>query len=222
MSANRRPSRRDGLEPQVDAPAPSIEALLREIRACAVCAADLPAGPRPIVQFSGAARLVIIGQAPGARVHASGVPWDDASGARLREWTGLTSEVFYDPARVALVPMGFCYPGAGASGDRPPRPECAPLWHRRIFARLPADRLTLLVGAYAQRAYLAPRGRSLTQTVRALNAHPAGFFPLPHPSWRSGGWMKRNPWFEREVVPLLQARVGSAIAAAGIAANADG
>jgi uracil-DNA glycosylase len=200
----------------------TTEALLGEIRACTVCAAALPAGPRPIVQFSAASRLVVIGQAPGARVHASGVPWDDASGARLREWTGLSSEIFYDPARVALVPMGFCYPGAGATGDKPPRPECAPLWHRRILARLPAERLTLLVGAYAQRAYLGPRGSSLTETVRGFDAQRPGFFPLPHPSWRSGGWMKRNPWFERDVVPPLRARVRAAVEAAGIAADPGG
>jgi uracil-DNA glycosylase len=118
--------------------------------------------------------------------------------------------------------MGFCYPGAGASGDKPPRPECAPLWHRRILARLPAERLTLLVGAYAQRAYLGPGGLSLTETVRGLDAQRPGFFPLPHPSWRSGGWMRRNPWFERDVVPQLQARVRAAVDPAGIAADPGG
>ena len=168
--------------------------LLSEIRACTVCAAHLPAGPRPIVQFSGTSRLVIIGQAPGTRVHESGVPWDDASGERLREWTGLTPEQFYDPTLVGLVPMGFCYPGTGASGDLPPRPECAPLWHARVLAALPADRLTILVGSYAQARYLpGTRRQSLTDRVRDVRAHLPTFLPLPHPSWRSTGWMTKNP-----------------------------
>jgi uracil-DNA glycosylase len=223
MNSNRRPPGRDGPEPQFGARAPSVDALLREIRACTVCAADLPAGPRPIVQFSDTARLVIIGQAPGARVHASGIGWDDASGARLRDWTGLAPGIFYDPARVALIPMGLCYPGARAGGDLPPRPECAPLWHARIMARLPANRLTLLVGGYAQRAYLAGRAtRSLTQTVRGFGAHGPGYFPLPHPSWRSAIWMRGNPWFERDVLPLLRARVGEAVGATGVADDPAG
>lgn len=152
------------------------------------------------------ARLLIIGQAPGVRVHASGVPWDDASGDRLREWTGLDSATFYDAARVALMPMGFCYPGTGASGDLPPRPECAPLWHDRLLALLPADRLTLLVGSYAQARYL-PGKASMIDRVRGVVPSPSGTIPLPHPSWRSTGWMTRNPWFEAEVLPALRAAV---------------
>ena len=179
-----------------------VATLLGDIRACTVCAAHLPAGPRPIVQFSATSRIVIIGQAPGTRVHESGIPWDDASGDRLREWTGLTPAEFYDPARVALVPMGFCYPGTGASGDLPPRAECAPLWHDRVLALLPADTLTLLVGSFAQERYLARAKRqSLTERVRDWRRHGPKFFPLPHPSWRSTGWMKRNAWFEIEVLP---------------------
>lgn len=184
--------------------------LIDEIRACTHCAADLPAGPRPIVQFGATARIVIIGQAPGTRVHESGVPWDDASGERLREWTGLTLDIFYDAGRVALVPMGFCYPGTGPTGDLPPRPECAPLWHERVLATLPTDRLTLLVGSYAQERYLpAARRQSLTQRVKAFASFGPGLFPLPHPSWRSTGWMKKNPWFEADVLPALMAQVGA-------------
>ncbi len=184
------------------------KALIEEIRLCTVCTPHLSAGPRPIVQFSTTARLLIVGQAPGLRVHESGIPWNDASGDRLREWTGLTKSDFYDPARVALMPMGFCYPGTGSSGDLPPRPECAPLWHDRVLALLPADRLTLLVGTYAQARYLdRPKRQSLTETVRSFAMFGEAVFPLPHPSWRSSGWMQRNPWFETDVLPILRERV---------------
>jgi uracil-DNA glycosylase len=183
-------------------------ALIDEIRACTLCTSHLSAGPRPIVQFSATSRILIIGQAPGIRVHASGVPWDDPSGDRLREWTGLSAEDFYDPTKVALMPMGFCYPGTGASGDLPPRPECAPLWHERVLTLLPANRLTLLVGSYAQARYLsAPKRQSLTDSVRAFETFGEAIFPLPHPSWRSSGWMQRNPWFEAEVLPTLRKQV---------------
>jgi uracil-DNA glycosylase len=182
--------------------------LLASIRACNVCASHLPAGPRPVVQFSDTARLVIIGQAPGARVHTSGIPWDDASGARLRDWTGLAEASFYDPAKVALIGMGFCYPGTGASGDLPPRRECAPLWHQRLLSRLPSERLTLLVGGYAQQYYLKlDKRRTLTEIVRDFARHEPAIFPLPHPSWRSAIWMRRNPWFEIDVVPALRSRI---------------
>jgi len=186
--------------------------LLADIRACRVCADRLAAGPRPIVQFSGTSRIVIIGQAPGSKVHASGVPWADDSGDRLRHWTGLTEAEFYDPAKVALVPMGFCYPGKGKSGDLPPRPECAPLWHRRIMDLLPPGRLTLLVGTYAQKHYLpAAKRQTMTELVRAFDAQPEGFFPLPHPAWRSMIWMRRNPWYAAEVLPALQSKVRAAL-----------
>ena len=189
-----------------------MDSLLSEIRACTVCAPFLAAGPRPIVQFSATSRIVIIGQAPGTRVHESGVPWDDASGERLREWTGLAPTDFYDPAKVALVPMGFCYPGTGASGDLPPRPECAPLWHDRVLAILPDDRLTLLVGSYAQERYLPEARRvSLTERVRRFANVGPRFFPLPHPSWRSTGWMKKAPWFEADVLPELKRLVACTI-----------
>jgi uracil-DNA glycosylase len=193
-----------------DRPDPS---LLSDIRQCRICAASLALGPRPIVQFSASSRILIIGQAPGARVHASGIAWDDASGERLRDWTGLCPDRFYDAAQVALVPMGFCYPGTGSSGDLPPRAECAPLWHERILAILPANRLTLLVGTYAQQHYLKPPKRqNLTETVRNFRTYGPNIFPLPHPSWRSRGWMKQNPWFEEEVVSNLQQKVRAFLA----------
>ncbi len=189
----------------------SASALGAEIAGCTHCAAHLPHGPRPVVQIGAGARLLIIGQAPGARVHESGVPWDDDSGDRLREWTGLGRADFYAADKVALMPMGFCYPGKGANADLPPRPECAPLWHARVRAALPAVRLTLLVGIHAQDHYLADR-RTLTERVRDWASAGPARFPLPHPSWRSTGWMKRNPWFEAEVLPALRAAIGAALA----------
>lgn len=192
----------------------AFDTLLQTIRSCTVCAAHLPLGPRPIVQAAAGAAILIIGQAPGTAVHASGIPWDDPSGDRLREWTGLGRAEFYDPQRVALMPMGFCYPGkiAGA-GDAPPRPECAPLWHAPLRAQLGAVRLTLLVGQYAQGAYAADRKGTLTERVRAAADGPPDQLALPHPSWRSTGWMRRNPWFEADVLPVLRARVQAALAA---------
>ena len=188
------------------------DSLLMEVRSCRVCERQLTAGPRPIVQFSRSARIVIIGQAPGARVHASGIPWQDDSGNRLREWTGLGEAMFYDPKMVALMPMGFCYPGTGKSGDLPPRPECAPLWHDRILSTLTAKRLTVLVGSYAQARYLnVPKRQTLAETVRNFNNHLPDFFPLPHPSWRSSVWMKKNPWFSRRVLPILRAEIAEVL-----------
>lgn len=185
-----------------------MTALHKEIAACTLCADHLPHGPRPVVQFSGTAKLLIIGQAPGSKVHASGVPWDDDSGNRLRQWTGLSKDEFYDPARVSLVPMGFCYPGKASGGDAPPRPECAPNWHARVLAQLPEERLTLLVGSYAQAHYLpAARKMSLTERVRRYEDWLPSTFPLPHPAWRSRIWMKANPWFEADVLPVLQYEV---------------
>lgn len=160
-----------------------VVALRAEIAACTRCAPHLPAGPRPVVQFSNTARILIIGQAPGTRVHTSGIPWDDPSGERLRQWTGIAASDFYDAAKVALMPMGFCYPGKGKSGDLPPRPECAPLWHDAVLAQLPADHLTLLVGSYAQAYYLPATPRQLlADKVQAFASFLPAFFPLPHPS----------------------------------------
>jgi uracil-DNA glycosylase len=187
----------------------SLKRLLRDVRACQMCLAALPLGPRPVLQVAGSARLLIIGQAPGSKVHQSGVPWDDASGDRLRDWLKVDRSVFYDAARVAIVPMGFCYPGAGDSGgDKPPRPECAPLWHERLLGFLPDVRLTLLIGQYAQRHYLASgRKATMTETVRAFSEYGPRFFPLPHPSWRSVIWMRNHPWFEEAVIPELRKAV---------------
>lgn len=192
----------------------ALGALLARIRACTVCAEHLPLGPRPIVQAGTAAKILIIGQAPGTAVHASGIPWDDPSGDRLREWTGLDRATFYDPDKVAQMPMGFCYPGkvpakgSGSGGDAPPRRECAPLWHAPLRAELTAVTLTLLVGQNAQAAYAPGPRATLTERVRAARTSP---FALPHPSWRSTIWMRRNPWFEADVLPLLRARVREAL-----------
>ncbi len=194
----------------------ALDALLDEVRQCRVCAADLPLGPRPVLRASTSARLLIIGQAPGTKVHESGVPWNDPSGDRLRVWMAVDRDVFYDEARVAIIPMGLCYPGREENGgDKPPRPECAPLWHARLLAELPALELTLLVGAYAQRHYLRQRaGQTVTATVAAWRDCLPRYFPLPHPSWRTRAWARRNPWFETEVVPELRRRVEGLVAAA--------
>lgn len=186
--------------------------LLEEIEQCRVCEKMLPAGCRPIVAFSPAARLMIIGQAPGSKVHASGIPWDDASGQRLREWLGLEKAQFYDPTLVGIVPMGFCYPGRGKSGDLPPRPECAPLWHDRIWAHCSEVKLTLLIGQYAQKHYLgAQRQRNLTETVRNFQEYLPTHFPLPHPSPRNAIWLRKNPWFGEQLLPHLKKAVRSAL-----------
>ena len=193
-------------------PGDAFESVLADVRACRACAGALPHAPRPVLQASPSARVLIIGQAPGSKVHASGVPWDDDSGDRLRDWTGLPREAFYDPARVAIVPMGFCYPGKGRSGDLPPRKECAPLWHERLLAGMPEVRLTLLVGQYAHKAYLPRELRgSLTEAVRRYAEAPDGVIPLPHPAWRSHLWMQRHPWFEAQVLPVLRRKVQEAL-----------
>jgi len=186
-----------------------LAALIEEARACRVCAAHLPHGPRPVLRAAASARLLIVGQAPGSKVHATGIPWNDPSGDRLRDWLALDRETFYDEGRIAIVPMGFCYPGRDArGGDLPPRPECAPLWHPPLRATLTGVELTLLVGQYAQAHYLGRRRQSsLTETVRAWADYGPAFLPLPHPSWRNTGWLKKNPWFEADLLPELRARV---------------
>lgn len=186
-----------------------LETLLRDVRACRLCEAELPLGPNPVVHLSGSARLLIIGQAPGTRVHDTGIPWNDPSGDRLREWLQMDRETFYDSSRVAIMPMGFCYPGKGKSGDLPPRPECAPQWHQRLLQAMPEISLTLLVGDYAQRYYLGREAARLTLTERVKrwqNYQPA-YFPLVHPSPRNRLWLSRNPWFETEVIPALRHRL---------------
>jgi uracil-DNA glycosylase len=187
----------------------TLTRLLREIRACQVCEADLPFGARPVLSLASTAQLLIISQAPGSKVHQTGIAWNDASGDRLRDWIGLDRSVFYDEKRVAILPMGFCYPGAGENGgDKPPRPECAPLWHERLLNHLPDRQLTLLVGQYAQRHYLGSgRKGSMTEAVKAFSEYGPQFFPLPHPSWRSLIWMRKNPWFEQVVIPELRKAV---------------
>ncbi|MDJ0839891.1 MAG: uracil-DNA glycosylase family protein [Acidobacteriota bacterium] len=182
--------------------------LLREVRQCRHCEAHLPLGPRPVIQVHPDAKILIIGQAPGTRVHASGVPWDDPSGNRLRAWMGLDKAEFYDETLVGILPMGFCYPGKGTSGDLPPRPECAPLWHPRLLAMMSKVRLTLLIGRYAQARYLGPeRKANLTQTVRAWADFLPTRLPLPHPSPRNARWQAKNPWFDKEVIPALREAV---------------
>lgn len=181
--------------------------LLAEIRACRHCEDHLPLGPNPVVRASESARMVIVGQAPGTRVHATGIPWNDPSGDRLRDWLAMDREAFYDEARLAIVPMGLCYPGRGKFGDLPPRPECAPLWHERLFEQMPHIELVLLVGSYAQNHYLGRSRDTLAQRVQDWQSVGPRFFPLPHPSPRNTLWLRRNPWFEAEVVPALRERV---------------
>ena len=190
-----------------------LDALLARVRACTICADHLGHAPRPVLRMSAEARLLIIGQAPGTRVHETGVPWNDPSGERLRAWMEMEPDVFYDEARVAIMPMGFCYPGRDASGgDKPPRPECAPAWHEDLLAHLPGIRLTLLVGAYAQARYLkGQKKKTMTETVRSWRHYGPEFLPLPHPSWRNTGWLKRNPWFETDVIPDLRTRLARAL-----------
>ena len=179
-------------------------ALLKEVHACRVCDAHLPFGPRPVLRAAITARLLIVGQAPGRRVHETGIPWNDPSGDRLRDWLQLGRERFYDKRDIAIIPTAFCYPGSGPGGDLPPRPECAPLWHPRLLAHLPKLRLVLLVGSYAHAYYLGNRRKStLTGTVLAWREY-LPYFPLPHPSPRNQMWFKRNPWFASEVVPFLR------------------
>lgn len=191
----------------------SLEPLLAEIRACRLCAAYLPDGPRPVVQASTSSRLLIVGQAPGRKVHASGIPFDDVSGNRLRSWLAIDRTTFYDAERVAIVGMGFCFPGSGRGGDLPPRPECAPTWHPRLLPRLKHVQLTLAIGQYAQTGVLGERrGRSLTDTMQAWRTHLAhGVLPLPHPSPRNQAWLKRNPWFEQELLPVLRREVAQVL-----------
>lgn len=189
--------------------------LLTEVRACRVCEAHLPLGPRPVLRADGRARILIVGQAPGTRVYATGIPWNDPSGDRLRDWLAVDRDTFYDESRIAIIPTGFCYPGRGRSGDLPPRPECAPLWHPRLRALLPEIRLTLLVGQYAQGYYLGARRKdTLTETVHAWRQYLPEFLPTPHPSPRNTRWLRVNPWFEAEVLPELRQRVRRLLAAA--------
>lgn len=186
--------------------------LLTDIRACRLCEAHLPLGPNPILRMSETARILIVGQAPGTRVHETGVPWNDASGERLRAWLDIDRDTFYDESRIAIVPMGLCYPGRGRSGDLPPRRECMPTWFPQLAPFLRQVRLTLLIGRYAQVYHLgADCGINLTETVRDFRRHLPRRFPLPHPSPRNQMWLKRHPWFEADVVPALRKEVTRAL-----------
>jgi len=187
----------------------NFDKLLTDIRACRECAASLPHGPRPVLQAHPDARLLIVSQAPGRRVHASGIPFDDKSGEKLRDWLGIDEPAFHDERQVAIVPMGFCYPGKGASGDLPPRRECAPRWHPLLMPQLRKIELTLAIGGYAIDALLGTRKRgTLTETVRAWREYlDTGIVPLPHPSPRNTAWFVHNPWFGREAIPALRERV---------------
>lgn len=185
-----------------------MEKLLTEIRACTYCVPHLALGPRPVLVAHPESKILIIGQAPGTKVHQSGIPWDDPSGVQLRKWMGIDSKQFYNKKQIAIVPMGFCYPGKGKTGDLPPRVECAPLWHQVVLEAMPQIELTLLIGQYAQKYYLAQdKKRNLTETVRAFENYWSHFLPLPHPSPRNRFWLSRNPWFETDVIPVLQKRI---------------
>ena len=191
----------------------SLDALLVAVRDCRVCEAHLPLGPRPVLQAAASARILVVGQAPGLRVHVTGIPWNDASGDRLRAWMGIDRATFHDASRIAIVPIGYCYPGRGAGGDLPPRRECAKLWLEHLLGRMPRIELTLLIGSHAQRHFLGgERKRSLAHTAAAWREYAPQFIPLPHPSPRNQPWFKRHPWFERDVLPSLRARVQALVA----------
>ncbi|NGM65997.1 uracil-DNA glycosylase family protein [Sphingobacterium sp. SGR-19] len=188
------------------------EALYREIRCCTICEPKLPAGTNPVLTIDDRSKVLIVGQAPGMKVHLSGIPWDDQSGKELRNWLGVREEVFYNPENFAIIPMGFCYPGKSKSGDLPPRAECAPMWHERVLAKLQNIKLTLLVGQYAQSYYLrGQKYKTLTETVRNYRDYLPTYFPLPHPSPRNFIWMTKNQWFKEKTVPVLQGLVSDAL-----------
>ena len=184
----------------------TLTGLLNEIRSCSICAETLPLGPRPVLQADARARILIAGQAPGRRVHESGVPFQDPSGVRLREWMGVSEAEFYDPSKIAIVPMGFCFPGSGKSGDKPPRKECAPAWREAVLEGLADVRLTIVLGAYAQRYHL-PSASSVTDAVLRWRDWSPDIVPLPHPSPRNQAWFKRHPWFVEDVLPEVRERV---------------
>lgn len=182
-----------------------LPALLQQVRNCQLCAAHLPLGPKPILRAHTAARLLIVGQAPGIQVHKTGIPWNDPSGERLRSWLALDCDTFYDESKIAIIPMGYCYPGTGPSGDYPPRKECAQHWLSQLLSSLPNIQLTLLIGCYAQRHYLMGRIKSnLTHTVQAFKEYLPYYLPLPHPSPRNNLWFRRNTWFQQQVIPTLR------------------
>ena len=189
-----------------------MQTLLQHIKDCTICEAHLPLGARPVVTAHKESKIIIIGQAPGIKVHNSGIPWDDASGKQLRKWLDVTNETFYDTKNFAIIPMGFCYPGKGKSGDLPPRPECAPQWHQKLLKHMPNVELVLLIGMYAQKYYLKKDAkRTLTETVANFNAYLPNYMPLPHPSPRNRFWFSKNPWFETDVLPILKQKVAEIV-----------
>lgn len=188
-----------------------LSGLLTEIRGCTICAGSLPLGPRPVLQINASARILIAAQAPGRVVHEKGTPFDDLSGDRLRAWMGISREIFYDSSRIAILPMGFCFPGTGASGDLPPRPECAIAWRAPLMAVLEKLELTLVIGRYAQAYHLPRAGVSVTEVVAGWRQHWPEIVPMPHPSPRNNRWLKENPWFETEMLPRLRARVATVL-----------
>lgn len=192
----------------------AVQQLLAEVRACRLCAAHLPLGPRPVLQLDPRARILVASQAPGRKAHATGLPFNDASGVRLREWMGLSQAQFYDPSRVAILPMGLCFPGTGPAGDLPPRPECAAHWRDRLLAQLPQLQLTLVIGRHALAWHLPAGPRSVTEVVQDWRAHWPHRLPLPHPSPRNNRWLLRNPWFAQELLPALRQRVSAVLSAA--------
>lgn len=182
--------------------------LIKQIKKCKLCSSMLPHSPRPVVSFSDNSKIIIIGQAPGIKVHNSGIPWDDASGDRLRDWLSVSKEKFYDTNIFGIVPMGFCYPGKGKSGDLPPRPECATMWMDKVFSVIKKPKLTLLIGQYAQNYFLTENHhQTLTETVKDWKKFMPRFLPLPHPSPRNNIWLKKNQWFEKKLVPKLQKEI---------------
>lgn len=189
----------------------TLAAVIREVRACELCSAHLPLGPRPVLQCHSAARILIAGQAPGQKVHESGVPFQDASGDRLRSWLGVSKEDFYDDRKFAILPMGFCFPGSGSSGDLPPRSECAPAWRRELLGQMSKLRVTLVIGQYAQDYHVPGAGSSVTEVVRSWRNHWPGVVPLPHPSPRNNPWLIKNPWFEVDLLPALRTRIAQVL-----------
>lgn len=196
---------------------PALASLLAEVRACTLCAGHLPLGPRPVVQVHHSASILIASQAPGKKVHETGLPFNDVSGDRLRRWMGISRDVFYDARQVAIVPMGFCFPGTGKSGDLPPRSECAPAWRAALLSHLRNVQLTLVIGRYAQDYHLPHASRTVVSVVQAWRQNWPHTVPLPHPSPRNILWLRRNPWFEAELLPELRVRVQEVLAPHGSA-----